>query len=169
MKREIIKCVLVWAALFTILIWVYSYCWQAGLCEETIQQAWVICQPDSYVNIRERASGRSGVLGRFESGTPILTDGEEKNGFTHLVGLPLEEEEGWIHSGYIVYGEPEEKNAHYRIRSNGRVAARRSIDGKRRRWMRNGDRVTVYRASKVWAVTNQGFIQTKYLEEEEEQ
>lgn len=136
-----------------------------GSAEEQTCSVWVMCQPDSYVCIREKPGSRSGVLGRFEAGTQLTTDGETRNGYVHLVGLTLESEEGWIHGGYIVYGEPEEKNAVYRIRSNGRVAARKTIDGKRHRWMRNGDRVTVYRASRMWAVTNRGFIQTKYLEE----
>ena len=136
--------------------------------EEEGTSVWVMCQPESYVNIRERPGSRSPVLGRYEAGTRLTTDGKTKNGYLHLIHLTLESEEGWIHGGYIVYGEPEEKNATYEIRSNGRVAARKTIDGKRRRWMRNGDRVTVYRASRVWAVTNRGFIQTRYLKEVEE-
>lgn len=167
MKREAIRRGIVGTILMAIII-VCCSCCQAGLSEESATCAWVLCKPDSYVNIREKPSGKSAVLGRYESGTALYTDGIQENGYIHLVHLSLEAEEGWIHKGYVVYGEPEEKNAVFRIRSNGRVAARKNIDGKRRRWLKNGDRVKVYRASRAWAVTSKGFIQTKYLEEETE-
>jgi len=125
---------------------------------------WVLCQPGDYVNIRRSASKRSEITGYATSGMKFETDWVEKNGFIHLVGV-TEYGDGWIHKGYVVFYEPEEADREMVITGKGRVAARKTIDGDRRKWLKPGDRVTVYRISDEWAVTSAGFIRTDFLGE----
>ena len=135
----------------------------AGTC--LADECWVLCQPDSYVNVRESASRKSSVIGMYTCGDKLYTDGETKNGFIHCVNLALELTEGWVHSGYIVYDEPYYPGFQdATISSKGRVACRRTINGDRRCWAKNGTEIKVYMMSYEWSVTNKGFIKTEYIE-----
>ena len=127
-------------------------------------ECWILCQPDSYVNIRLNPKKKSIEVGRLECGDPIFTDGKTKNGFLHVYGFTFEVGEGWVHKGYVVYDEPF-KPVQYdtTVNSNGRVAARRTINGQRRCWLKDGQAIKVYMASEEWSVTNKGFVKTKFL------
>ena len=138
----------------------------AGLAEDAGREVWVICGKDSYVNIRKGPGKNYEELGYAEAGYRLWTDGKEKNGWLHLVGLRLEAEEGWIFAGYVTGEEPEEIGREMMINANGRVACRRWIGGKRQRWARFGDIVTVYWMNGEWAATSRGYIQSKYLRED---
>ena len=131
--------------------------------EGSRMNCWVICQPTDYVNVRKGPGKNREIVGYASSGMRFETDGVEKSGFIHLIGVG-EYGDGWVSSGYVVFGEPEAMDRVMTIRSNGRVACRRMIGGKRRSWLRNGDTVRVYWASREWAVTDHGFVQAKYLE-----
>lgn len=124
---------------------------------------WVMCQPDSYVNIRSKPNGRSRIEGYALCGFDLETDGKTKDGFIHVYA-PIEAGEGWISKGYVVWDEPEEVNEWYSIRSPYRVAIRRTIGGKVRKWGHDQDSIRVYWASSEWAVTNKGFVKTEFLE-----
>ena len=87
--------------------------------ENRLTEAWVLCQPDSYVNIRERASSRSAYAGMLMSGDQIWVDGRTKDGYAHCENMSNELGEGWVHAGYIVFEEPDEVNKECRISSNG--------------------------------------------------
>jgi hypothetical protein len=154
-----------------ILVWVLV----AVLAIATVAQAitdddwvtgWVICQPGDYVNARAWPTRKQESCGRLETGYELQLDGKTKNGFAHCeVGLEIGE--GWVHTGYIVFDEPEWKEgAWYVIEAKGRVAARRYIGGPRRCWLQPGDRVQVFYWSDEWAVTTRGFIRSEYLREE---
>lgn len=124
--------------------------------------AYVMCQPDDYVNVRANPSTKSESYGRYISGDSFKTDGKKSKGFVHAI-VALESNEGWIYAGYVVYDEPVYVNAEYKVASNGRVAARRYIGGPRRCWVKKGTTVKVSYMSSEWSLTNKGFIQTKYL------
>jgi len=140
----------------------------AALLISTVSVAetvWVLCQPDSYVNIRARASGRSQREGYALCGDFFETDCKTKNGFLHIYAS-IEAGEGWISLGYIVWDEPQAVNAQYYICSPYRVAVRKTIGGERRKWAHALDEFQVYWMSNEWSVTNKGFIKTEYLEED---
>lgn len=124
---------------------------------------WVLCQPDSFVNCRRRPSGRSESIGRFECGEMVVSDGERRRGFLHVVNLSFELTDGWIHEGYVTECESRAIYKEGTINSKYRVAARRTIGGEIRKWMRNGSKIRVYWASREWAVTNQGFVKSEYI------
>ena len=133
------------------------------------QPCWILCQPDSWVYARTSPKKKSMELGRLECGEMVYTDGITKNGFVHVYDLNFESSEGWVSKGYVVYDEPySPRFPETQIKSNGRVSARRTINGKRRCWVKDGQSVRVYMASKEWCVTNKGFIKTKFIELGEE-
>ena len=139
----------------------------SALAEE--REGWILCQPDSYVNARWAASSRSDKLGRLELGDRIRSDGVTKNGFVHCIGLTFESTEGWVHAGYIVWDEPSMETETWVVNAGGRTACRKYVDGPRRCWAKNHSQVTVFAVSSEWAVTNRGFIRTKYIEPMEEE
>lgn len=136
--------------------------------EDEGMDVYVICQPGSYVNIRTKPNSKSDSIGRYETGDRVHIDGTIRIGYCHCDRLALEDTEGWIHLGYVVTDEPVwEDGAEFRIRSNGRVAARRSIEGDRTAWLKTGSSVQVFWRSDEWSLTNRGFVKTEYLVREE--
>lgn len=125
---------------------------------------WAMCQPDSEVVIREFPKKKSDPVGAVSAGTLLMTDGVEKNGWVHLVNLPNETGEGWIHLGYISYSETVYNGHVYPIKANGRVACRRCIGGDLRCWVHDEEEITVYLVSNDWCVTNKGFILTDFID-----
>lgn len=135
-----------------------------GLAEELYSEAYVICQPNDFVNVRERPSSRSTIVGRYETGDKVLLDGKEKGGFSHIVHTGLETEDAWICTAYLVADKPEWLNQSATVVSKGRLAARKNIDGKRRCWLQNGDSIRVYWFSNEWCVTDRGFVKTDFID-----
>jgi len=127
------------------------------------QECWVLCQPDSYVNARLSPSKRSMEIGRLECGDKIYTDGKVKNGYLHCY-VGFEYGEGWVKKGYIVYSKPYYPPVQETtIISNGRVNARKTINGDRRCWLKSGQKIKVYMMSDEWSVTNKGFVRTEFV------
>lgn len=160
MKRQDRMILLVALALIAGVIWMAA----AGGRADTAE-AWVICQPGDYINIRERASKRSAAVGRLECGDGIRITGKTENGFAEIADLPLETGEGaWIYAPYIVFDEPEWYGDSMTVIGTARVAARRGCGGEIRKWLQPGTDVQVFWKTEEWCVTNYGFIMTKFLE-----
>lgn len=129
---------------------------------------WALCQPGNRdhpneVLIREKPGKHAEVVGAVQCGDRMVTDGREKGGWIHVVQLANETGEGWISARYVVYAEPEIVNEAREIIGGGRVACRKWIDGKRTAWVRAGSYVTVYAMADGWAVTDVGYIQSRYI------
>jgi len=130
-----------------------------------VVECWVLCQPDSSVNLREKPKKTSFAFSEAEMCDKFYTDGKVKNGYLHLVNVPAETTEGWISNSYIVYDEPYKPLFNERcIISTSRVAARRTIGGKVRIWLHDGDVIKVFAISNEWCVTNQGFVKTQFID-----
>jgi len=124
-----------------------------------------MCQPGDYVNARMSPSTRSESVARLETGDAFEIDGRSKNGFMYAPSFPCENGEAWVYAGYIVTEQPQSACGKlYRIKSNGRVACRKHIEGPRRCWVVDGSEVKVWGFTSEWAVTNKGFIQSRYIE-----
>ena len=132
---------------------------------EDLWEAYVICQPGDYVNVRLNPSRKSEAVGYADAGDSIMIDGAEKNGYLRCYYIG-EMGVGWIHKGYVVYDKPERVSITAKVNSKGRVMARKYVGGKRRAWLKKNDEVKVYWLSMDWCVTNKGFVKTKYLEME---
>lgn len=124
----------------------------------------ILCTPGTEVNARISPSKRAEVIGWLVCGDHVQTDGVERNGFVHLIDCPFEMSEAWVSRGYLVPDAPTIYGTHSQVIGSGRVAARNMVNGKRVRWAKPGKTVTVYAWSDEWAVTDQGYIRTKFLE-----
>ena len=127
------------------------------------REVYVICNPASYVCIRQKPKKADNISGSLECGDSFKTDGRVKNGYIHLLGL-TEDGEGWVHTGYVVEDQPVICKTFATVAATGRVKACRFIDGQRKEWVPVGTDLTVYAISEEWAVTSKGFIRTRYLE-----
>jgi len=145
-----------------------SFGFASAYGDEYYEEAYVLCVPNDVVNVRRKPSRSSEVIGRFETGEKIWLDGKRKSGYLHCVNVSLEEDSGWIHSGYVVYDRPEYVGQNAVIVSKGRLAARKYVGGKRTRWLQPLASVKVWYWSNEWAVTNCGYVKTDYLELEGE-
>lgn len=125
----------------------------------------ILCRPGSRVNVRNKPKRTASVTAWVECGQPITVD-QEKNGFVHVIGLASEEPEGWIYAGYVVDEEPMIMRYDAEI-WDGDVIARKSVNGKQIRRLREGQIVTVYAKTHLWAVTNKGFVMCDWLKEVE--
>ena len=164
MARKILKTI-VEIALIAFAILLISTILSSITFAEDLTEAWVICQPHDYINVRMKPKRQSMAVGYAEDGDSILTDGKRQNGFLRCYGIG-EDGIGWIHSGYVVYEEPTLINKLAYSISNARVACRKCIGGKVRKWLKNLDDVMVYWMTDTWCVTSEGFVKTEYLEME---
>lgn len=128
----------------------------------------ILCSPGDEVNIREKPTTRSEVVGRFGCGYTFETDGEtrkDKQGrrWVHMVNPHLEVEEAWVIDTYVAYSDVEIQSVTAVVDAKGRVALRKSPGGNRIKWLKNGQQVNVLAYSDEWCVTDQGYISVDCL------
>lgn len=124
---------------------------------------YILCQPDSFVNVREYPVKNGRICGRLEIGEEVETDGIKKNGFIHLIGTGFESGDTWVNLGFVTEDPVTVRTFQGWIESEGRVACRRSINGTRRKWLKKNTDIIVYAYAYDWSITNHGFIQTQYI------
>ena len=137
--------------------------WKAAVAEEANGQAWVLCDPESYVNMRAKPNGRT--VGGLDCGDHMWTDSVERNGFLHVVELSAEDTTAWVSLRYVVFDEPREIMRDMKVTGNAKVACRKWVDGPRQSWIRPGNTVRVLWMSDSWAYTVRGYIRSEYLTE----
>lgn len=149
-----------------IVIWLAVFAYTSlGFADGMYETAYTICSPGDVVNVRRGPSRKSESIGRFECGEAVTMDGKKKNGFLHCVNLGLEEDAGWIHSGYIVSEKPENMGGNTAtITSRSKLAARKNIGGKRTRWLKPNGTLKVYYWTSEWSLTDCGYVQSKFIE-----
>lgn len=130
------------------------------ICGAAAESVFVLCQPDSFVYVREFPKKGAPEAGRVELGCELETDGIRKNGYIHVFGF---EGDAWINAGFVTDTPVEIQTIETEVNSSGRVACRRSIKGTRRKWLSDGQKVVIYAFSDDWAITNHGFIQMRFL------
>jgi len=133
--------------------------------EDMHYYCWVMCRPGtgSEVMIREKPGKDGRIVGAAGCGTKLETDWKEKNGWIHVVELANESGEGWVHEGYVVFREPEMIGEAREIVGGGRVHCRKCVDGKHAAWAKAGSYVMVYAMADGWAVTEKGYIQSRFI------
>lgn len=128
------------------------------------EQVFIFCNPKTPVNVRRTPKKGAEVSGLLDFGDSVMTDWKKKNGFLHVYGV-TEDGEGWIFAGYVITDQPVKVEKTWaNIAASGRVKAYRWIKGRKNCWVQVGDQVKVLALSEEWAVTNKGYIRTKYLE-----
>lgn len=123
---------------------------------------YVLCMPESVVNVRSRPNKDASVVGWVAFGRYVHTDGKAKNGFVHVTDLAAEVTEGWIYAGFLVDEQPRKEKYNAEV-WGGDVIARESVNGKRIRKLRDGQTVTVYAQTNRWCVTNKGYVMADWL------
>lgn len=130
--------------------------------DDRYETMYVLCS--DFVYARSTPNKKQEPIGRLEPGDEVLTDGRRKNGYVHCVDLSFEQEYGWVYGGYLTYDKPEPVGRTATIISHGRLAARKYVNGRRTRWLKSGATVKVWYWSDDWALTDCGYVQSKYLE-----
>lgn len=123
---------------------------------------WALC--DSYVNIRAKPSKNGQIIGYLDCGEGLETDYIVKYGWLHVINISCEMDEGWVKAEYMVDSNPEFVDTDCIVASNGRVALRKTVDGNRKAWVKNGETLHVLWSSSEWSLTNRGYIKTEFLE-----
>ena len=160
MKKTVIV-VIVEAVLLAVIALAVMDAYQYAFADE--DGYYVICDPGSYVNARNSPKKTSEVVGRLECGDYVRTDGKTRNGYVHIIDCSFEQPEAWVSVHYVVTDQPHIGEWHTVVMGEGRVAARRNVDGKRLRWLKPGTGITIYVLSKEWCITNRGFVRSAFL------
>lgn len=125
---------------------------------------WVLCQPDSKVNIREKPKKTAEVVAWGYAGDEIQLDGRKRGKWLHVI-IPCETGEGWIRADYVSLDPPEDVGSGKFETLVNRVRVRASAGGRVIRRLKKGVTVTVSIVTAEWCVTNVGFIKTSCLME----
>ena len=128
------------------------------------EEAYVICYPESTVVVREHPKKTALATGELTAGHLLHLDGKQKNGYYHCIDMANESGDGWVSKLYITFEEPIFVNLEARVISKGRLAARTTINGERKKWLYPDEWVVLYYWTSEWCVTNYGYVKTKYLE-----
>lgn len=136
---------------------------------QAYRTAYAICTKGDHVNVRPFPNTKHEPSGRLEPGDMVYLDGKKRNGYVHVVGIPTEAGEGWVHKGYLVEDPPELADRDATIVCKGKLAARKNVNGKRTGWLKPGGVVHVWYVSDEWCSTNCGYIRTRFLQLDGEQ
>lgn len=135
-------------------------CMVAGFAHA--ESGWVVCQPDSKVNIRQNPHRNSEVVAWGYMGDEIELDGRKSGVWLHCI-IPCETGEGWIRKDYVSTDPPEELEEGIYIIEKNKTLARTSIGGKVRKKLKAGQTVEVYMVTALWCITEEGFIKTSCM------
>lgn len=162
------KTLLYWVALLLVLAFILVMFGDAAAIagRPITYSSWVLCQPDSRVNIRSGPDVSYDVVGYAYPMDELTCDSVTDDGWVHAIDLPCDAGEGYVYVGYLAGEEPR----HYagsmmQVSADGRVAVRSHMCGSRVMWVQPGAQVEVYQMADEWAVTSLGFIRAKYLTE----
>ena len=162
MKKQLVIIFVKFVAILLIIVGTMLLLQDIGLAEE--QSVWILCDPDSFVCMREAPKKTAFATGGITCGSQLTADGKRKNSYIHVVDVPAEDDNGWISEQYIVYDEPKPLYQSATVVSNGKLAARKGVNGKVKKWLKPMDQLTVYWWSDEWCLTNLGYVQSMYLE-----
>lgn len=128
---------------------------------EADRMGFVLCDPESTVNMRFEPRKTGTVIACMECGDPVRLDGKTHGQWLHVV--TGDENGGWIHQGYIV-GIKVTVGTIDAVATT-KVRARNMVNGKLVGTLRKGQKVTVYAYSDECCYTSRGYIKTKFLKE----
>lgn len=126
-------------------------------------KVFILCNPESHVNVREKPKNSSAKTGWIMFGDSVLTDGKTKNGYLHVLCI-TENGEGWIKAGYAIQDQPVKVSARAAVCASGRVMSYRNAGKNKLGWVPLLAEMAVYALSDEWAVTSRGYIRREYLE-----
>ena len=138
---------------------VLMFVWMLSL--EPAHAEWVLCNPESYVVVRESPSKHADVVGYVYCGDEVELEGHHRNGYARLI-ISNEINDGWVSESYIVGAEVESCSDTVRtVKRN--VRARACVDGKVVKTLRLGSEVRLIAKSIDWCLTDVGYIRSDCL------
>ena len=161
-KKHSLPKTLIMAAIVAVICLVIILAARGAAAEPELREMWVLCQPDSEVMIRTFPRRNGGYEGYLQLGDSIWTDGTERNGFLRVYDVA--EGGGWVCKTYLMPDPQVIQEGPAWIWRGGKVACRKAPGGERLRWLHEGDEVILYAWCEEWAITNRGYIMTRYLE-----
>lgn len=129
----------------------------------------VLCDPNSYVNIRKDPNSKAYIMGKLYAMDDVTVIASRTVGNTtwYQIDVFLESGNvGWVSGGFLVYDEISyyKTGVEAKIKAKGGVHSRKSIDGKIRSKIKDRSTVQVFLYSNEWCVTNRGYIKTKFID-----
>ena len=128
------------------------------------QKMWVLCNPKSYVVIREKPKKNAKIGGYLYLGDEVETDGKIQNGYAHIPHTSTESGEGWVSVGYLDNSESRQTNKSAKAMKK-ETCARGCIDGEVKKRLKKGTVIKVFAENQTWSVTSVGYIRSELLEE----
>ena len=126
---------------------------------------YAVCN-DSHINVRAKPSTKAEICGYLDFGwdVQVIDSAIDRSGNVwYKVDGISEYGYGYVYGAYLIDYKPELVDVEYKVESNGRVALYGKINGKRTGWAKNGAVLHVKIWSDEWALTDRGWIRTKYL------
>lgn len=126
----------------------------------------------SHINVRAWASKKSTIEGRLHCGDAIETEKTVRRGglrWFYCTDLPCEISNGYVCADYFCDSPVTECDSYATITASGRVAVRKSINGKRIRWAKPGARIHVLAYCDDWILSTRGYIRREFVLLDEEQ
>lgn len=157
MKRDVIKVCILAAVLSVVAVMVVSAYGYAFADE-----MYIMCDCESFVNARNTPGKAGEIVGRYECGDMVQTDGRVRNGFIHVIDCPFEQSEAWVKAWYLTPCQPYRVNMTTVVKKN-RTIARNGIGGNVIRRLKEGTAVTILVYTPEWCLTDRGYIRTEFL------
>ena len=82
----------------------------------------------------------------------------------HSVIYGFESGEAWVCAMYLQDTPVQVESCNGYVVSRGRTALRRSPNGKRIKWLNNGDELDILAMSEEWVLTTRGYVRREYLD-----
>ena len=124
--------------------------------------------PKDVVNARMSPSKRSQIVGTFECGETVYTDGvikkDSRGGKWIHIWCGFEVGEAWVSKKYVVDSDVTVGACVATVVMKGNTALRRAPGGKRIRWLHYGDELQVLCFSDEWVLTKQGYVKAECVE-----
>ena len=146
--------VFILAAVALILLLAFEY----ALADEL----YIMCDADSFVNARNTPGKAGEIVGRYECGDVVQTDGRAKNGFIHVIDCPFEQDEAWVKEWYLSEYQPHRVSMTTVVKRD-RTIARNGIGGNAVRRLKEGTVVRILVYTPEWCLTDRGYIRTEFL------
>ena len=125
-------------------------------------EMYVMCESDSFVNARNTPGKGGEIVGRYECGDVVQTDGRAKNGYLHVIDCSFEQSEAWVKAWYLSESEPHPVSMTTVVKRD-RTIARNGIGGNPVKRLKAGTAVKILVYTPDWCLTDRGYIRTEFL------